>query len=219
MKKLIGMLTAVVAATLILSCGSTSSPEKEAAAKRAAALEALKPIQTIPEKRPGWVDSVPITKTELAFVGVSNQFATDAEARGAAQNNARVQLVHYYGTLMSDKGRTAKASYGITSDVFDPQVASQQLEEYLSEGVAKQIAAKEFYTEVYLTTDTKYAYKVYALLPIEKKVADAAVKEYLQNAADAYKAQAAAERDAEKRQQLEKASDFFGGTLQSSILE
>lgn len=217
MKKIIGMLSVLIATALVIGCAS--SPEKEAAKKRAAALEALKPIQTIPEKRPDWVDSVPITKTELAFVGVSNQYATDAEARNAAQNNARNQLVHYYGTLMSDKGRTAKASYGITSDVFDPQIASQELEEYLSEGIAKQIAAKEFYTEVYLTTDTKYAYKVYALLPIEKKVADAAIKEYLQNAADAYKAQAAAERDAEKRKQLEKASDFFGGTLQTSLFE
>lgn len=217
MRKFIGMMTVLVAASLVIGCAS--SPEKEAAKKRAAALEALKPIQSIPEKRPDWVDSVPITKTELAFVGVSNQYATDAEARNAAQNNARNQLVHYYGTLMSDKGRTAKASYGITSDVFDPQIASQELEEYLSEGIAKQIAAKEFYTEVYLTTDTKYAYKVYALLPIEKKIADAAIKEYLQNAADAYKAQAAAERDAEKRMQFEKASDFFGGTLQTSLFE
>lgn len=217
MRKFIGMMIVLVAAALVIGCAS--SPEKEAAKKRAAALEALKPIQSIPEKRPDWVDSVPITKTELAFVGVSNQYATDAEARNAAQNNARNQLVHYYGTLMSDKGRTAKASYGITSDVFDPQIASQELEEYLSEGIAKQIAAKEFYTEVYLTTDTKYAYKVYALLPIEKKIADAAIKEYLQNAADAYKAQAAAERDAEKRMQFEKASDFFGGTLQTSLFE
>ena len=217
MRKFIGMMTVLVAASLVIGCAS--SPEKEAAKKRAAALEALKPIQSIPEKRPDWVDSVPITKTELAFVGVSDQYATDAEARNAAQNNARNQLVHYYGTLMSDKGRTAKASYGITSDVFDPQIASQELEEYLSEGIAKQIAAKEFYTEVYLTTDTEYAYKVYALLPIEKKIADAAIKEYLQNAADAYKAQAAAERDAEKRMQFEKASDFFGGTLQTSLFE
>lgn len=217
MRKFIGMMTVLVAAALVIGCAS--SPEKEAAKKRAAALEALKPIQSIPEKRPDWVDSVPITKTELAFVGVSNQYATDAEARNVAQNNARNQLVHYYGTLMSDKGRTAKASYGITSDVFDPQIASQELEEYLSEGIAKQIAAKDFYTEVYLTTDTKYAYKVYALLPIEKKIADAAIKEYLQNAADAYKAQAAAERDAEKRMQFEKASDFFGGTLQTSLFE
>lgn len=217
MRKFIGMMTVLVAAALVIGCAS--SPEKEAAKKRAAALEALKLIQSIPEKRPDWVDSVPITKTELAFVGVSNQYATDAEARNAAQNNARNQFVHYYGTLMSDKGRTAKASYGITSDVFDPQIASQELEEYLSEGIAKQIAAKNFYTEVYLTTDTKYAYKVYALLPIEKKIADTAIKEYLQNAADAYKAQAAAERDAEKRMQFEKASDFFGGTLQTSLFE
>lgn len=218
MKKIVGVLAAVLATAFVVGCGSTSSPEKAAAQKRAAALEALKPVQTIPEKRPEWVDSLPITKNQLAFVGISDdKNASEQIARNVAENDGRNKLVHYYGTLMSDKGRTARASYGLSSDVFDPQVASQQLEEYLSEGIAKQITGNSYYTEVYFRDD--YEYKVYALLLIEKSVADAAIKEYLQNAADAYKAQAAAERDAAKRQQLEKAADFFGGTLQTSLFE
>ena len=218
MKRIVGILSVVLALAVVTGCAS--SPEKEAARKRAAALDALTPLKTIPEKRPAWVDSVPITKTELAFVGLSDEkTASDQIARNRAENDARLKLVHYYGTLMADKGRTGRASYGLSSDVYDPQYASQQLEEYLSEGIAKQLTAKEYYTEIYQSTDENYqfTYKVYALLPIEKKVAEDAIKEYLQNAADAYKAQAAAEKDAERRQQLEKAADFFGGTLQTSM--
>ena len=217
MKKIVGVLAVVLTAMLVVGCASKS--EKDAAKQRAAALEALKPVQTIPEKRPSWVDSVPITNKELAFVGVSNQFATESEARNAAQQDGRYQLVRYYGTLMADKGREAKGTSGLTSDVFDPQIKAQELQEYLAEGIASKITAKEYYTEVYLTTDVKNAYKVYALMPIEKSVAEKAVKDYLQQQSDAYKAQAAAEKDAAKRKQLEEAADFFGGSLQSSLFE
>ncbi|MBP5175101.1 MAG: hypothetical protein ILP07_04200 [Treponema sp.] len=216
MKKTVGVLAAALALALLSGCAS--SPEKEAARKRAAAMDALTPLKTIPEKRPAWVDSVPITKSELAFVGVSDEkVASDQIARNRAENDARKKLVHFYGTPMKDAGRSASASYGLSSDVFDPEMVSQQFETYLSEGVAKEITAREYYTEIYqsLNEDYQFTYKVYALLPIEKKVADAALKEFAQKEADAYKAKAAAERDAERRSQLEKAADYFGGPLQT----
>lgn len=209
-------LVLVVASVCVLA-GCASSPEKQLAKQRAAALEALKPIQTIPEKRPNWVDSLPITNKELAFVGVSNQYATEAEARNAAQADGRNQLIKYYGTFISDKGRTASATYGITSDVFDPQVASQELEEYVAEGLAKAMPAKEFYTEIYVTTSAKYAYKAYALMVINKADADKALKEYCEQKAAEYQSKAEAEKDAEKRKQFEKTAEIFGGSLQSSM--
>lgn len=196
---------------------SAKKQAKEAARQREAAIAALKPIQTIPEKRPSWVDSVPITGKTLSFVGVSNQYATDAEARNVAQSDGRGQLVKYYGTLMSDKGRTATATYGITSDVFDPQIASQELEEFVAEGLAKGLPAKEFYTEIYFTQSSKNAYKVYALMQIEKEQADKAMQEYCNQKAAEYQSKAEAEKDAEKRRQLEKTADLFGGMLESSL--
>ena len=214
---LVGM-AAVLALTLVTGCASSPKKQaKEAARQREAAIAALKPIQTIPEKRPSWVDSVPITNKTLSFVGVSNQYATDAEARDAAQSNGRGQLVKYYGTLMSDKGRTATATYGITSDVFDPQVASQELEEFVAEGLAKGLPAKEFYTEVYFTQASKNAFKVYALMQIDKEQADKAMQEYCNQKAAEYQSKAEAEKDAEKRRQLEKTAELFGGMLQSSL--
>lgn len=215
MKKILGLVMVTVALTCLMSCVSTA--EKQAKKERAAALEALKPVRTIPEKRLSWVDSVPNTKSELAFIGVSNQYATEAEARNEAQRDGRYQLVNYYGTLMSDAGRTAKGTSGLTSDVFDPEVKSQELKEYLSSGIASKISAKEYYTEIYLTTENKYAYKVFALMGIEKSVADKAVEDFMKQQADSYKKQAAAEKDAAKRKQLEEAAEWFGGSLESNI--
>lgn len=217
-RKLIFVALAVaLAASFSGFAKSAKKLAKEAARQREAAIAALKPIQTIPEKRPSWVDSVPITGKTLSFVGVSNQYATDAEARNVAQSDGRGQLVKYYGTLMSDKGRTAMATYGITSDVFDPQVASQELEEFVSEGLAKGLPAKEFYTEIYFTQSSKNAYKVYALMQIDKAEAEKAMKDYCNQKAADYRSQAEAEKDAEKRRQLEKTADLFGGMLESSL--
>lgn len=210
-------LSVVLAANFSGYAKSAKKQAKEAARQREAAIAALKPIQTIPEKRPSWVDSVPITGKMLAFVGVSNQYATDAEARNVAQSDGRGQLVKYYGTLMSDKGRTATATYGITSDVFDPQVASQELEEFVAEGLAKGLPAKEFYTEIYFTQSSKNAYKVYALMQIDKEQADKAMQEYCNQKAAEYQSKAEAEKDAEKRRQLEKTAELFGGMLKSSL--
>lgn len=210
-------LSVVLAANFSGYAKSAKKQAKEAARQREAAIAALKPIQTIPEKRPSWVDSVPITGKMLAFVGVSNQYATDAEARNVAQSDGRGQLVKYYGTLMSDRGRTATATYGITSDVFDPQVASQELEEFVAEGLAKGLPAKEFYTEIYFTQSSKNAYKVYALMQIDKEQADKAMQEYCNQKAAEYQSKAEAEKDAEKRRQLEKTAELFGGMLKSSL--
>lgn len=210
-------LSVALAANFSGYAKSAKKQAKEAARQREAAIAALKPIQTIPEKRPSWVDSVPITGKMLAFVGVSNQYATDAEARNVAQSDGRGQLVKYYGTLMSDRGRTATATYGITSDVFDPQVASQELEEFVAEGLAKGLPAKEFYTEIYFTQSSKNAYKVYALMQIDKEQADKAMQEYCNQKAAEYQSKAEAEKDAEKRRQLEKTAELFGGMLKSSL--
>ena len=216
-RKLVLIAMAVMAVNFSGFAKSAKKQAKEAARQREAAIAALKPIQTIPEKRPSWVDSVPITNKTLSFVGVSNQYATDAEARDEAQGDGRGQLVKYYGTLISDKGRKATATYGITSDVFDPQVASQELEEFVAEGLAKGLPAKEFYTEVYFTQASKNAFKVYALMQIDKEQADKAMQEYCNQKAAEYQSKAEAEKDAEKRRQLEKTSELFGGMLQPSL--
>lgn len=215
MKKLGCVALAAMLGLMVVGCAS--SPEKDAAKNRAAVIESLKPVKTEPEKKPDWVNSVPITNKQLAFVGVSNNFATESEARYYAQQDGRDQLVKYYGTLMSDKGQSVKATYGITSDVFDPQIASRGLEEFMAEGLAKGLPAKEFYTETYVTTSSKYAYKVYVLMVIDKAEADKALKEYCNQKAAEYQKQADAEKDAEKRKQLEKVSEFFGDSLPSSM--
>lgn len=203
-------------AMFFVGCASNETDDVKA---RKAALAALEPVKTIPAKRPDCIDVVPITKKELAFTGISNNFATDVEARNDAMKNGRNQLVSYYGTMVSDKSRELSATYGISSDILDPQKAGQELREYLAEGVAKNLPGKEFYTEMYLNENNKPYYRVYVLMTISKEDADRAMKEFNQNKANEYQKKAEAEKDAEKRKQFEKVRDIFGGDLQSSLVD
>lgn len=218
MKKF-GKIFAVLVSGFAMFFVGCASNETDDVKVRKAALAALEPVKTIPAKRPDWIDVVPITKKELAFTGISNNFATDVEARNDAMKNGRNQLVSYYGTMVSDKSRELSATYGISSDILDPQKAGQELREYLAEGVAKNLPGKEFYTEMYLNENNKPYYRVYVLMTISKEDADRAMKEFNQNKANEYQKKAEAEKDAEKRKQFEKVRDIFGGDLQSSLVD
>lgn len=217
MKKLLFVVAAITACVVIAGC--ESSPDTQADRARERALKALKPYKTEPAQRPSWVDNVPHTKTELVFVGLSTKWANEAEAKDKAQENGRNQLVKYFGTLITAQGRTAKATYGISSDVFTPQQVSQELEEYVAKGLSKKLAAHSFYVESYLTKDTEEAHIAYVLMKIDKSDANRAMEEYCDNKADEARRKAATEKDAERKKQLEKAADFFGGHLKSSLTE
>ena len=218
MKKFRKIFAVLVSGFAMFFAGCASNETDDVKARKAA-LAALEPVKTIPAKRPEWIDVVPITKKELAFTGISNNFATDVEARNDAMKNGRNQLVSYYGTMVSDKSRELSATYGISSDILDPQKAGQELREYLAEGVAKNLQGKEFYTEMYLNENNKPYYRVYVLMTISKEDSDRAMKEFNQNKANEYQKKAEAEKDAEKRKQFEKVRDIFGGDLQSSLVD
>jgi hypothetical protein len=163
------------------------------------------------------VDIVPKSSTELSFIGVSPRYATDSDARYNAEENGRRQLVDYYGTLMVNKGRQHTATFGISSEVFSPQIAAQQLNERIAQNVAQALAPAEYYTEVYLDNTNREAYQAYVLMEVAKSLVARVIDDYGREAAADYAKQAAAEQDAARKQQLEKAAEFFGGNLSSTL--
>ncbi|MDR1398941.1 MAG: hypothetical protein LBJ41_03355 [Treponema sp.] len=212
--------TLVLAAVMVLvSAGCASPPPSPPPVKseRELAIERATPIRTEPAQRPGWIDAVPSSPTDLNFVGTSLRYATAAQARDNAQENGRRQLVDYYGTLMVNKGREYSASYGISNEVFSPQVAAQQLNERIAQNVAQALDAKEFYTQVFLDDTNREAFEVNVLMGVDKAIVARVIDNYGKEAADELMKQAAAEQDDRRREQMEKAAEFFGGNLSSSL--
>ena len=205
-------------AVVLASAGCGSSPSSAPAkSERELAIERAAPIRTEPAQRPAWTDSVPRTTGFLSFVGTSLRYATSAQARNNAQENGRQQLVDYYGTLMVNKGREYTATYGISNEVFSPQVAAQQLNERIAENVSQALEAREFYTQVYLDDTNREAFEVNVLMEVSNAIVARVIDNYGKEAAEDLLKKAANERDAQRRQQMEKAAEFFGGNLSSSL--
>jgi len=225
----------VITAIVVTGCASkpapapTSTPQPQVVyvekpateqAARQAAIAAASAIRTEPAQRPGWVDEVPDKPTTLSFIGSAGRYATATGNQGAryfAEENGRTQLVDYYGTLMSNQARTHAATFGITSDVLSPQIAGQQLNERIAQNVAQALAPRSYYTLVFLDSTNREAFEVYVLMEIDKALVRRVIDNYGQEQAADYAKKAAAEQDAVRRQQLEKAAEFFGGNLSSKL--
>jgi hypothetical protein len=213
-KLLIGMAFALTMAVL---AGCAGNPAKQAKDSRDLAVKQATPIRTEPAKRPDWVDNVPDSKEKMSFIGTAGRYATVAETRTLAEKNGREQLADYYGTLVVNKARTFTATYGISSEVLAPQIAAQRLNESLAQNLAQALAPRNYYMLVYLDNTNREAFEVYVLMEVEKKIVRQLIDNFgKEQAADLAK-RAAAEQDSARRQQLQKAEEFFGGNLSSTL--
>lgn len=219
-KTVFGLIAAFTAVMFLAGCASAPAPAPASApvkSERELAIERAAPIRTEPAQRPGWIDTVPRSAAALNFVGTSLRYATAVQARDNAQENGRRQLIDYYGTVMANKGREYTAAYGISNEVFSPQIAAQQLNERIAQGVSQTLEAREFYTQVYLDETNREAFEVNVLMEIDKAIVARVIDNYgKETAADLMK-KAAEEQDARRREQMEKAAEFFGGNLSSSL--
>jgi|GEM_PF-3336432 len=146
---------------LIVSCGgtqkefiqkTTDQPAKEQVIK-----EECKSISH-PDKKPIWLYNEPEKKENfLYFVGLSGNFTMEKDAREDAYNNSIKQAAKYIGTEIYDKTSTIYASYGLSSEIIDPTVARKQIEEQLTEAIARKVKSKEWYVE-----KCKKKYKTYS---------------------------------------------------------
>ncbi|MEW6556273.1 MAG: hypothetical protein AB1349_02855 [Elusimicrobiota bacterium] len=135
-------------------------------------------------KRPEWTIKEPYEKnTDLLFVGISNKFATEKEARDDAQNTAIKTVVKYIGVDVKNQFQQIRTSYGLSSDIVDPTIATREIEQQLSQAVARKVKAVEWYIEKikveYEKQDKQY-YSVFLLAKIPKNEIDDAIKKQIE---------------------------------------
>jgi hypothetical protein len=215
MTRLIVILAGV--SLVFASCGGTPAPVREQRSARELAIEMAKPIRTSQAQRPEWIDEIPQSSTVLSFVGISNRFTTEALARGNAQENARGQLVDFYGTVMVNKGREYTATYGLSNEVFSPQVAGQRLNERIAQAVSQALGERRAYWENFMDENNREYYVTYVEMQIEKARVARVIDDFGKEEAAELQKKAAAEQDAQRRRQLERAAEFFGGNLSSTL--
>ena len=201
---------------VLASCGG-SAPAREQRSARELAIELAKPVRASQAQRPGWIDEVSQSSTTLSFVGISNRFSTESLARGDAQENARRQLVDYYGTVMVNKGREYTAAYGLANEVFSPQIVGQRLNERIAQALAQALGEHRVYWEYFMDENNREYYIVYVEMQIDKARVAKVIDDFGEEEAAELQRKAAGEQDAQRRQQLERAAEFFGGNLSSTL--
>lgn len=135
------------------------------------------------DRRPEWSINEPYSEGEfLLFVGLSDKLETEKEAREDAQQAAINNVVKYIGVDVKDKFQKIQTSYGLSTDIIDPAVATRRLEEHLSAAVARKVKAREWYIERWkwkYRTHSQYCYSVFVLCQVPKEEPDKVIQEQI----------------------------------------
>jgi hypothetical protein len=193
-------ILAVFGATLLTSCAS-SSPT----------VNGNGPYRTVPDNRPEWVPrpSAGGSDTVLAFRGISGRYASEQVAQNDAQDNGREQLVEFYGTSVKSLMQQVTGTYGLVSETLNPQIAEAEFGKQVAENLAQALYPVEYYTEVYLDDNNKDAFVVYALMTVQKNIANKVIDDYGKQQAEQLRTAAQAATDAEQKKQIEEVSRIF----------
>src|SRR3989339_943836 len=107
-----------------------------------------KKVWSSQEQKPDWTTREPEAKDgNQFFIGLSNKFDTEKEARDNAYSHALNNVVKYISTDVKAKTERLIAATGLSSKIIDPTVTVRGLEEQLSSAVARRVKPQEYYIE------------------------------------------------------------------------
>jgi len=145
-------------------------------------------VSTEPSEKPSWVDVVPQNETDLFFVGTSNFFDTPANARDKAREDARNQVLVYYGQVIERQAVSSSTITGSTRDTLAAYVVNEDQIRTFAQNVVSEVATLAYYTETYLNNEKKEAYIVYTLHRINRQKAEEEISGLAKNISERYTA-------------------------------
>jgi len=145
-------------------------------------------LRTDPAQRPEWVDAVPQSATEFFFIGTSQPFNTAANARDNSRENARNQVLKFYGEFMESRAIARTSISGSTRDTLEAYVSREDELKSYAEHVISQVGTDRYFTEVYLNNDNKEEFIVYTLCQIGRKKAEDDIDNFTKNISQRYAA-------------------------------
>jgi len=145
-------------------------------------------ISTEPSEKPEWVDTVPQSTAEFFFVGTSNAFDTPANARDSARENARIQVLEYYGQVIERQASSLSTINGSTRDTLAAYVSREDEIRSFAQNVVSEVSTVAYYTEKYLNSANKEEYIVYTLHQINRQKAESEISGFAKNISERYTA-------------------------------
>ncbi|MCL2211194.1 MAG: DUF4384 domain-containing protein [Treponema sp.] len=145
-------------------------------------------LRTDPAQRPDWVDAVPQSATEFFFIGTSQPFDTAANARDNSRENARNQVLKFYGEFMESRAIARTSIGGNTRDTLEAYVSREDELRSYAEHVISQVGTDRYFTEVYLNNNNKEEYIVYTLCQIGRQKTEDDIANFTKNISQRYAA-------------------------------
>jgi len=145
-------------------------------------------LRSDPAEKPEWVDTVPKSDTEFYFVGTSQIYNTPANARNDARENARIQVLVYYGEVIGRQAISLSSVSGNLRDTLAPYVVGEEAINRFAQNVISEVETRAYYTETYLNSSNKEEYIVYTLHQINRQKAEREIAGFAKNISERYTA-------------------------------
>ncbi len=131
-----------------------------------------------------WEPADEDTRDARAFCGVSQNLASEGEARKDALTNARSQIVDAIGSYGSNVVEQLVRTSGLSSEIINPDIIAENALTIVSEGKV-QTRASQFHVEKWMRKGERgieYWYKAYVLVLWNNEDATEAIEEVLTQA-------------------------------------
>ena len=105
-------------------------------------------LTAYPDIKPQWIYSEPESDNGfIFFIGISDKFADEKEARESAQRDCIKKFAAYCGVEVTELFKSITANYGLSSDINDPVKASVSNEKQVIDALVTRLKTSEWYVE------------------------------------------------------------------------
>lgn len=165
---------------------------------------------------PDWIKRAPEYRDEyLYFVGLSEKVATEKVAREDAHRHAVDGMAKYTGTDVEGMFIEIQESEGVSSEILDPTIATEEFKKHFSEAFIRRVKDREWYTEKWKRRYKRYSeyyFKVCVLARVPKREIDRAIEERCEH----HRQVARAAKSANEQLRVAKRLVVEGGNMEAS---
>ena len=194
---------------MLVGCAKETTTAPAAVAESAPAM---------PE-RPEWVYKPPSEEDGvLSFVGMSKVHAAEQNARKDARRDAINNVIQYLGSMAKTKFEEASQSYGLSSQIVDPTVASNDFVKQISANLARQLKTVDRHPEREKKSGV-WGWKYFVLTEIPKSSINASFRKSLDQNIDKQQEEAEKAATQKAKEQSENAIEMFRKLKKEGLME
>ena len=162
------------------------------------------------DKRYEWTYKEAVAEGDrVAFVAVSDKYATERYAREDAEQSVRKKAVQFAGTRVKTMVQNMVDEVGKASQTINPDRVQKEYEKQVSETAISQLKSKAWYLEKWQDVKGAVYWKAFLMADMPKSVLDQAMAEVLNAQESLLKTQMDQESDPAKKAAIEKMLKAF----------